>query len=546
MLKPEEVNAIPATTARVAKAAFPKGNRIMRLRDELGAIYRDEDFALLFSSTGQPALVPWRLALVTVFQFLENLSDRQAADAVRSRLDWKYALGLELEDAGFDFSVLSEFRSRLIEQGAEQVLLDKLLDQCKAKGLLKAGGKQRSDATHILAQVRALNRSECIVESLRAALNVIATVNPDWLKAWGPEEWFERYSFRIEESRLIKGKQARVDYLEQVGRDGFELLQRVFSVSAPEYLRVLPIMNTLRLVWLHHFWVNEGCVTYREAQDLAPANARLSSPYDPEAEFGKKNIFTWTGYKVFITETCDADKPRIISNVTTTGANTSDVTQTVGIHAALKVKRLLPAVHLVDGGFVDTNLLLNSTKDYSVELVGPVRRDRAWQSKEPEAYDISRFTILWDAETMTCPQGKQSSSWTLSQPPKGDARIAVKFRYADCTYCETRDLCTRSKKGAKAFTLKPREAYETLEKARVEQQQLEWRERYKTRAGIESTMSQGVRANDLRRSRYRGLRKTSLQHVATASAINVQRVTDWLGGFPVAPTRVSSFARLAA
>lgn len=517
----------------------------MRLRDELGIIYRDEDFAALFSLTGQPALTPWRLALVTVFQFMEGLSDRQAADAVRSRLDWKYALGLALEDPGFDFSVLSEFRSRLVDHEAEQILLDKLLEQLRDKGLLKAGGKQRSDATHILAQVRALNRSECIIESLRAALNVTATVDPAWLKAWVPEDWFERYSVRVEESRLIKGKQARVDYLEQVGRDGFELLQRVYTTRSSSYLADLPIVDTLRQVWLHHFWLNEGRVTYREAKDLAPAKARLSSPYDVEAEFGKKNVYTWTGYKVFMTETCDADKPRIISHVTTTGAGVSDVTQTADIHEALEEKQLLPEVHLVDGGFVDTNLLLNSAEDYGIELLGPVRRDRAWQQKEPEAYDISRFTIDWEAETMACPQGKRSSSWTTKQTPNGDTRIAVKFRYAHCTYCETRNLCTRSKKGSKAFTLKSREAYEALKSARSEQRQPEWRERYKVRAGIESTMSQGVRAHDLRRSRYRGLRKTALQHIATASAINVQRVTDWLGGFPIAPTRVSSFAQLA-
>ncbi len=547
MLKPEAGNEIPAATARVAKAAFPKNNRIMTLRDAFGTIYKDEDFKGLFSSTGQPALTPWRLALVTIFQFLEGLSDREAADAVRSRIDWKYALGLELDDPGFNFSVLSEFRDRLIEGEAEHILLDKLLEHFQAQGLLKAGGKQRSDATHILAQVRALNRSECIMESLRAALNVIATADPAWLKAWVPKTWFERYSLRVEESRLVKEKHARVDYLEQVGRDGFELLQRTYTTTSHSYLADLPIIDILRQVWLHHFWLNEeGRVTYREAKDLAPAKARLSSPYDSEAEFGKKNIYTWTGYKVFITETCDMDAPRVVSNVTTTGAGISDVTQTAGIHEALKAKQLLPKVHLVDGGFIDTNLLLDSAKHYGVELIGPVRRNRGWQAKIPEAYDISRFTIDWDAQVMTCPQGKLSSSWTPTQTPKGAVRIAVKFRYADCTYCETRYLCTCSRKGSKAFTLKSFEAQKVLEAARVNQEQPEWRERYKVRSGIEATMSQGVRTHDLRRSRYRGLRKTALQHVATASAINVQRVTEWLGGFPIAPTRVSSFARLAA
>ena len=544
MLKPEADNEIPETTVRVAKAAFPKGNRVMKLRDAFGTVYQDEDFKALFSSTGQPALAPWRLALVTVLQFLEGLSDREAADAVRSRIDWKYALGLALDDPGFNFSVLSEFRDRLVEGEAAYVLLDTLLKHFQGKSLLKAKGKQRSDATHILAQVRALNRSECIVESLRAALNVLATVDPDWLAAWVPGDWFERYSLRAEETRLVKGKDARVRYLEQVGRDGFVLLKSVYAARERSYLADLPVTETLRKVWLHHFWLDGGEVCYREAKDLAPAKHRLSSPYDPEAGFGKKGTYTWTGYKVFFSETCDATAPRLITHVSTTSAGTSDVSQTDKIHEALEAKQLLPEVHLADGGFIDADLLLSSTADYGVALLGPVRRDRSWQAKTPGAYDISRFTIDWDAQTITCPEGKQSSSWTPGQDATGNTKIAVKFRYADCTYCPTRPLCTRSKKEPKGFSLKPRTSHQALSDARVKQQQLAWQERYRERSGIESTMSQGVGAHDLRRSRYCGQGKTALQHVATAAAINVQRVTDWLAGIPIAKTRVSRFAQL--
>ena len=147
-------------TAFVAKAAFPKGNPYLRLRDELGTVFDDKDFKELFATVGQPALQPWRTALVTVLQFRENLSDRQAADAVRSRIDWKYLLGLELTDEVFDFSVLSEFRKRLIDNNQEHLLLDKLLLRCQEKGLLKARGKQRTDATRVLASIRKLNRLE--------------------------------------------------------------------------------------------------------------------------------------------------------------------------------------------------------------------------------------------------------------------------------------------------------------------------------------------------------------------------------------------------
>ncbi len=122
-MKPQPIASIPADTQRVARAAFPKGNPYVTLRDELGTVFEDADFKALFSVTGQPGLAPWRLALVTVLQFRENLSDRQAAESVRSRIDWKYLLGLELTDEGFDFSVLSEFRGRLIASKQEHLLL---------------------------------------------------------------------------------------------------------------------------------------------------------------------------------------------------------------------------------------------------------------------------------------------------------------------------------------------------------------------------------------------------------------------------------------
>src|SRR4051812_35441625 len=159
-LRPETCTEVPSSTAAVARAAFPRGNPYLRLRDALGTVFSDAQFAPLFPSRGQPAETPWRLALVTVLQFAENLSDRRAAEAVRGRIDWKYLLGLELVDPGFDASVLSEFRSRLLTGSAEERLLHKLLEACQARGLLKARGRQRTDATHVLASIRTLNRLE--------------------------------------------------------------------------------------------------------------------------------------------------------------------------------------------------------------------------------------------------------------------------------------------------------------------------------------------------------------------------------------------------
>ncbi len=175
-LKPEPIDPVPEETARIARAAFPKGNLYLRLRDELGTLYQDEQFADLFPSRGQPAEAPWRLALVTLMQFLEGLSDRQAAESVRSRLDWKYLLGLEVTDAGFHYSVLSEFRSRLLAGGAEARLFEVLLSHFKACSWLTERQRQRTDSTHIVAAVRSLNRLELVGRTLQHALNTLAQV----------------------------------------------------------------------------------------------------------------------------------------------------------------------------------------------------------------------------------------------------------------------------------------------------------------------------------------------------------------------------------
>src|SRR5467141_1250573 len=187
-LRPQPIGSIPEQTARVAHAAFPKGHPYLTLRDHLGAIFQDDDFAALFPAWGHPGLPPWRLALVTIMQFREHLADRQAAEAVRARIDWKYLLGLELTDPGFNFSVLSECRDRLLAGNTEELLLEKLLERCRAMGWLKARGTQRTDSTHVLAALRVLNRLELVAETLRAALNAVATVAPDWLQELAPLE----------------------------------------------------------------------------------------------------------------------------------------------------------------------------------------------------------------------------------------------------------------------------------------------------------------------------------------------------------------------
>src|SRR3712207_2785984 len=232
-LRPEPIGEIPPETVRVARAAFPKGTVATRLRDEFGGLFRSEDFRQLYPGLGQPGLPAWRLALVTVLQFLEHLSDRQAADAVRARIDWKYALGLELTDPGFHFSVLAEFRARLVAGKAEHLLLDRMLERFKLRGLVKARGKQRTDSTHVLAAVRDLHLLELVGETLRAALDDLAAVVPDWLRSLAPPVWFEHYGHRVEDSRLPRSREKREALALEIGTDGFRLLDALDAPTAP-------------------------------------------------------------------------------------------------------------------------------------------------------------------------------------------------------------------------------------------------------------------------------------------------------------------------
>src|SRR6266567_3103660 len=330
-LHPEQIGAVPEETARVAKACFPKGNRYIRLRDSLGTIFDDHEFADLFPRQGQPAEAPWRLALVCLVQYMEELTDRQAADAVRSRLDIKYLLGLELTDPGCDFSVLSEFRTRLVEHQAEHRLFTLLVEKLNEQGYLKKRGSQRTDSTHILAAVHRYHRVELLPETLRAALNEVALHAPEWLQQWVPVDWFKRYERRIEESRLSIKKEDQEKFLEQVGHDGSQLLSKLYQEESLSALAHLPQVQILRQIWVQQFFWEDGQLRLRNKDMLPPAHLTLRSPYDPQAHIGRKGGFSWYGYKVHLTETCDADYPHLITCVQTTDATASDMrTDTLG------------------------------------------------------------------------------------------------------------------------------------------------------------------------------------------------------------------------
>jgi IS5 family transposase len=479
------------------------------------------------------------------WEFVEGLTDRQAADAVRARLDWKYALGLDLDDPGFDASVLSEFRARLLADGQAERLLTLMLDRLRERGLLRGGGRQRTDATHVHMAVRDLHRLEQVIETLRAALEALAVVAPAWLGGLIPREWTSRYGQRGDDWRLPKAEQARTERAVAVGRDGYLLLEAVYGPDAPAGLAGVEAVQVLRATWIQQFYLDDGQVRWRDKHSGLPPGSRIIlSPYDLDARPGVKRGRAWRGYKAHFSETCEPDRPHLITHVATTDAATADLDTVQGRHSDLAARDLLPEVHLVDGGYVSVGQILSAADDHGVQLTGPLPPDTSWQAGDDDAFDLTRFRIDYDAHHVVCPNDKTSRNWQPARSRDGLPVIRATFRQPDCRPCPDRARCTRSEDNARHVTFLPRRQQQTPQRLRAEQATDGWHQRYRLRCGVEGLIAQASRRSDLHQARYRGLAKTHLQHTLTALAINLVRVDAWLTGAATTGSWTSRLARL--
>jgi transposase len=543
-LHPEPFCPVPEETADVARASFPKGHPYLRLRDEFGALFDDHQFAALFPARGRPAEAPWRLALVTILPFAEDLADRSAADAVRGRIEWKYLLALPLRDAGFDDSVLSEFRGRLIAGSAELLLFETLLVRFREQQLLKPGTPQRTDATHVLAAIRALNRLEWVGESMRHALNTLAVVAPQWLLEQSEPAWIERYDRPFENRRLPQNENERAALAHTIGQDGGRLLAALAASQTPQWLREIPAVKTLRQVWDEQFDPEGETLRLRRAEELPPAGERINSPYDPDARYAKKRETEWVGYKLHFTESCAPELPLLITDVVTTAASVHDAAVLPRIQEALSRRELLPSHQFADAAYLEGSGLVDSREQYGIDLVGPVSEDRSWQARQGTGFSVEAFALDWGAERARCPAGKESSGWREREGASGSL-VVVSFPPAVCRACEQRAGCTTAETTGRQLKLQPQKVHEALVTARQRARTHEFEHTYAVRSGVEGTHTQGVRRCGLRQSRYVGETKVHLQHLLIGAALNLLRVGAWLMESPRAHTRQSAFARLA-
>jgi transposase len=540
--------SVPGQTARVARAIYPEGNQVMRMLDVLHLAVADSDYADLFPARGQPAESPARLALVTLLQFMEGLTDRQAAEAVRTRIDWKYLLGLDLTDPGFDHTVLSEFRTRLLSNNAERRLFDAVIKLARSRDLLHAGGRQRSDSTHILGKVRTLTRYELVAETLRHALDTLSEAAPSWLREHITPDWVDRYGLRASEFRMPKGSVRRKEWITALGADGMLLLAALNEQDTPVVLRSLPPLETLRQVWLQNFAVDwsDGTekVTWRAWDNVPVAGDCIASPHDVEVRACSKGSTEWVGFRLHLTETCDKETPNLITNVETTPATVTDGEMTPVIHATLQQRSLLPAIHIADTAYVDSMLLVQSRDVYHVNLIGPSRRDNLWQAKEADGFALSDFKIDFVNQQAICPAGKISQNWRPALSEYGKQVIRVRWSRNDCCHCEVAQRCTRSVPPQRQITVLPQAQYEALRERRALEKTSAFADEYSLRAGVEGTIFEAVRVHGMRQTRYVGTAKTHLAHLMTAAAVNVQRLLRWLAGEPKAQVTQTPFQKL--
>ena len=556
--------------AAVIRAKYA-GRRVplaVAVRDRLGQWMADELFAAAFGVRGRPGWPPSRLAVITVLQMLEDLGGRQAAEAVRTRLDWQYLLGLGLADPGFDHSVLSEFRGRVAEHGLEEAVLDALLARLAADGLIRAGGKQRTDSTHVIAAVRALHTAELAGESVRAALEALAAAAPDWLAArLCLSDWERRYGARISTwQRRVPGKAERDRLAVQYARDGYALVAACYEETAPPWLREIPAVQVLRTVLIQSFTRALGedgaeVISRREpgGDGVPPAHIKISSPYDADARRGAKKDLHWLGYKLHISETCDDPpacgcpaagrcahdvRPNLITCVMTTPATVCDIELTTPVNAALHDRDLAPARHYLDTGYASALAILDAARLAGITLVTPLRADGSRQARAGSGYDLTAFAIDYDARTATCPQGRTATGWTpVSREGSRDV-IVVRFGITTCRPCPVREQCTTARRNGRQLTILPRDQHELQAAARAAQQGENWQDDYKRRAGIEGTISQAVTITGCRQTRYRGLSRTHLGHVCSAVALNLCRLDAYWNDTPLNRKTTTHLARL--
>jgi transposase len=509
---------IPEETRRLVAPLLSEDSVYRLIGQEAGEMVGDEEFTDMYAEDGRPAVNAVLLAFITVFQFLEKLPDRVAARMAVMRLDWKYALRQEVDWTGFDYSDLCNFRKRLVQHGREGIVFEHILNYLRERGYVKAGGKQRTDSTHVVGQVMDLSRLELVWETIRVALNALISTDAPWVLKWLLVSFVETHSARRSDYRLSPAEVAEA--LQQAGEEGQWLWTQVMTTGTP-ILKALPELTLLKRVLDEHYDTpDEGNLQTRPPGQVT--GDVITSPHDPEARYGNKGSHEWIGYKLHVTETVDEVlDARFITDMTITPAFIQDNTPLLDIQHRLIAHQVPPVQQYVDQGYM-SGANLQSSLEQSIDLRGFVRDGNV---TKPEGFRLPDFTIDVETHQATCPAGYEAIRWSPIDPKVGQKNLLA-FLVSFGKQCQTcpffgPDLCTDKPAGR---TLGVSRYHDLIQTRRLESQSPSFRQDMHHRAAIEGTISELVRAHAARRSRYRGLPKNQLQAAFTAAATNLKRL----------------------
>lgn len=520
-LKPQPPQPIPPETKALVGAMLDEDTVYRFVGDVLFEQFHDEDFADLYPKDGQPALSPVLLSFVTIFQALEDLSDRKTVYGLRFRFDWKYALHLPPEYKGFDHTVLSEFRQRLLKYGAESRIFNAIFAQLKQLGFYKQRGIQRTDSLSIYTHHRRLKRIELYVETMRTVIKELLHRAPDWTRATLPTDWEERYAKRCKAERLSDDERASLSVT--VGDDGQWLLDRLQQEDATD-LRELRAVSTLRDVWAVHYERGLDSHLRWTERPTSGGTETVETPHDPDAHWATKRGQDWVGYKLQVTETDDPDGPHLITDIAITPAAASDMRALDAIRDRQAEQKTLPGQRFVDSGYVSGENIKDG-RTVGEDLIGPIRTTVTPQSKLPDGFSHADFLIDFEAKLVTCPNGQ-----TAPIERSGVQGTQATFRATICADCPLRARCCTGKKEGRTLRFGPH--YQETQAARKRQLTDDFKQRYRAhRGGVEGCLSALVRGQGMRTTRYDGQTKNHLRALFVGAAVNLARSAAWRSGY---------------
>jgi len=473
-----------------------------------------DELESMYSSTGRQSVSPIILSLVTIFQYLEDLPDRVAALMVETRLDWKYALHLPLDDSGFHYSDLCNFRKRLLAHDKESLIFDQLLESIRTLGFLKKRKYQRTDSTHVLAKVCHLSRLENLSEGLRLALRAIEKADAAFYQVKLPAPYREQWDTRLNDYRMTDKERKQV--LERAGQDMRWLLE-FLKINRASFL-VLPELEVLQTLFHQNFTIHAQAMAVRLRKQCVNGKDKIQTPHDPEARYSTKRDNSWTGYKMHVTETAnDKGEVNFITDVVTTNACERDNETLPQIQENIEKRHVNPEQQYADKAYVTGNNLASSQK-HGIKLMG-----EASELDNNGLFTADEFSMDYETKTATCPAGCTSCSWRKLETGKHKGHIKISFgqQCQQCQHCSHKERCTKNKHGR---VLRLHRHYQLLKERREQSKTDSFKEAMKRRPPVEGTISEMVRAHGLRRSRYRGILKTHTQNLMTGAAVNLKRL----------------------